>query len=149
MTASKGMPQVVTAPVSLWELASREANDFKWFESERSGYDVGPIAQWEWSRRYWRIFCRHRRVEHLIGERLIREFDEESFGRLSDPDLLNRPVVRFVIDQFAHKGWENLDFLLWAPHHGFDSHELYEALRLVDVNAARFDPPCWDVGFGI
>ncbi|MBX3437634.1 MAG: hypothetical protein KF861_09100 [Planctomycetaceae bacterium] len=143
MTTSIGTPVAVKAPVSLWELASREADHFKWIESERSGYDVGRLAHVEWSRRYWRAFCRYRRMEHLLGERRIREFDDASFGRLRDPELCRRPVVRFVIKQFVDEGWENLDFLLWAPHHGFELQELHEALSLVDVNAARFDPPRW------
>lgn len=143
MMTDYGKPIIFKTPVSLLELASREADHFKWLESERYGYDVGRIAQMEWSRRYWRIFCRYRRIEHLLGERRIREFDEASFGLLQDPELRRRPVVRFVIKQFADEGWENLDFLLWAPHHGFELHELHEALSLVDVNSARFDPPAW------
>lgn len=143
MTTSSEVPRSATAPVSLWELATREADDYRWIESERSGYDVGPIAQREWSRRYWRIFCRYRRLEHLMGQRRIREFDDESFGRLSEPELLRRPVFRFVIKHFADEGWENLQFVFWAPEHGFDLPELHEALSVVDVNAARIDPPRW------
>lgn len=143
MTTDKGMPTSPHAPESLWELATREAECFKWLESERSGYDVGRIAQLEWCRRYWRIFCRYRLIEHLYGERRIREFDDASFGRLKDPEVRRQPVVRFVIKQFADEGWENLDFLLSAPRHGFDVHELRETLSLVDVNSARFDPPVW------
>jgi hypothetical protein len=129
------------ASESLWELALREAERFRWLESERSGFDVGPVAQREWSRRYWRIFCRYRRLEHLMGQRRICEFDQDSFGRLSDPEVLRRPAVRFVIERFADQGWENLNFLFSARDHGFDEGELCEALKLVDVNAARFDPP--------
>jgi hypothetical protein len=143
MTTSIEMRQSSKSPVSLWELATREADSFRWLESERSGYDVGPLAQREWSRRYWRIFCRYRRIEHLMGECRIREFDEDSFGRLCDPELLCRPVVRFVIKHFADEGWENLQFLFWAPQLGFELRELHEALSLVDVNSARFDPPRW------
>lgn len=143
MTTTSELPQTAKTPVSLWELATREADCFRWLESERSGYDVGPVAQREWSRRYWRIFCRYRRIEHLTGQRRIREFDEDSFGRLSDPELLSRPVFRFVIEHFTVEGWENLQFLFSADLHGFELRELHEALSVVDVNSVRFDPPRW------
>lgn len=143
MMTSREVPMTGNSPVSLLDLACHEANSFKWLESERSGYDVGSVAQREWTRRYWRIFCRYRRVEHLLGERRICEFDDDSFGRLRDPELRRRPAVRFVIEHFVDEGWENLHFLFWAPSHGFDRHELCEVLNLVDVNSARFDPPPW------
>ena len=126
---------------SLWELAELEARDHKWLLSERSGYDVGPSAFCDWSRRYWRVFCRYRRLEHLLGHRRIREFDVHSFGCLRDPRISGQPVVRFVLKHFAEDGWENLQFLCYAPERGFSSFELCNALALVDVNSARFDPP--------
>jgi len=130
-----------SATHSLWELACREADAFKWLESERHGYDVGPIAHREWCRRFWGIFCRYRRVEHLLGTRRIREFDDASFGSLNDPSVLQRPVVRFVMERFADEGWENLHFVFWAHRHGFALTELHEVLSVIDVNSARFDPP--------
>lgn len=126
---------------SLWDLAHREADAFKWYESERCGYDVGPIAHREWSRRFWRLFCRHRRLEHVLGKRRIREFDEASFGSLRDPALHHSPVVRFVMQRFVDDGWENLHFMFWATGHGFALTELRDILRVLDVNSVRFDPP--------
>lgn len=126
---------------SLWDLAAHEADAFKWLESERCGFDVGSIAHREWCRRYWRIFCRFRRIEHLLGVRRFREFDEQSFGTLNDPAFLLRPVVSFVVQRFAHDGWENLHFFFWAHRHGFTDQELRDVLKLVDVNSARIDPP--------
>ncbi len=126
---------------SLWELACREADAFKWLESERRGFDVGPIAHREWCRRFWGVFCRYRRVEHLLGTRRIREFDDASFGSLNDPAVLQRPVVRFVMERFVDEGWENLHFVFWSHRHGFALPELHEVLSVIDVNSARFDPP--------
>lgn len=126
---------------SLWDLAQHEADFHKWLLSERSGYDVGQNAWSDWSRRYWNIFCRYRRLDHLYGRKRIREFDESSFGRLRDPRVRNQPVVRFVIRHFTEHMWENLDFYRVAPQHGVNFGELYEALSLIDVNSARFDPP--------
>lgn len=133
---------IQTVPTcSLWELAEHEAEFHKWIVSERSGYDVGRRALADWSRRYWKIFCRHRRLDHLYGRRRIREFDEGSFGRLCDPRVSSQPVVRFVIKHFAEDMWENLDFYRQATEHGVSLGELYDALALIDVNSARFDPP--------
>lgn len=126
---------------SLRDLASHEADAFKWLESERCGYDVGSIAHREWCRRYWRTFCRYRRIDHLLGTRRIREFDDDSFGSLNDPIFLLRPVVSFVVQRFVHEGWENLHFFLWAESHGFSEREILDVLSVVDVNSARIDPP--------
>ena len=126
---------------SLWELAEREAHNHKWLLSERSGYDVGRDGLCDWSRRYWGIFCRYRRLDHLLGRRRIREFDDLSFGQLCDPRVGRHPVVRFVLKHFAEDGWENLTFLVDAEKHGVSIPELCEALTLIDVNSVRFDPP--------
>lgn len=126
---------------SLWELAEREARNHKWLLSERSGYDVGRDGLCDWSRRYWRVFCRYRWIDHLLGRRRIREFDDRSFGRLCDPRIGTHPTMRFVVKHFAEDGWENLKFLLEAEEHGVSLPELREALTLVDVNSVRFDPP--------
>jgi hypothetical protein len=126
---------------SLWELAECEALSHKWLLSEKFGYDVGHRALSDWSRRYWRVFCRYRRLEHLLGRRRIREFDPESFGCLCDPHVSGRPVIRFVLKHFTEDGWENLDFYREATEHGVSFGELFDALCLIDVNSARFDPP--------
>jgi len=140
MTASR-TPSDSAGAYSLWDLAWREAATFKWLESERNGYDVGPVALQEWCHRYWRIFCRYRRIEHLTGVQRIREFDEASFATLNDPDELRRPVVSFVVERFVDEGWENLHFVFWAEGYGFSDRELHDVLDVVDVNSARFDPP--------
>lgn len=126
---------------SLWELAEREAHNHKWLLSERFGYDVGQTALCDWARRYWRVFCRYRRLDHLYGRRRIREFDDHSFGRLQDPRVKNQPVIRFVLKHFTEDGWENLDFYREATEYGVNFGELFDALCLIDVNSARFDPP--------
>jgi hypothetical protein len=126
---------------SLWDLARREAYCHKWLLSEQFGFDVGDHGLWDWAHNYWRIFCRYRRLDHLVGRRRISEFDDRSFGLLSDPRIIGQPVVRFVVKHFTEDGWENLDFYRVAPQHGVNFGELYDALSLVDVNSARFDPP--------
>jgi hypothetical protein len=139
MTSTRALKSPKTC--SLWDLAQYEADFHKWLLSERSGYDVGALAWTDWSRRYWKIFCRHRRLDHLYGRQRIREFDDHSFGRLKDPRVCNRPVVRFVVKNFTDNLWENLDYYRLAPEHGVDYCELRDALTLIDVNSARFDPP--------
>jgi hypothetical protein len=122
---------------SLKDLARREAEFFKWLESERCGYDLGLRACLEWERRYWRVFCRHRHIDHLLGHCRIAEFDSGSFGRLNDPDVRRRPNVRVVIERYLSDGWENLDFYRHSSRIGLREPELHEALILVDINAVH------------
>ncbi len=125
---------------SVRKLGSLEADIHKWLLSERHGYDVGPHGRWDWYRQFWRTFCRYRQLEHLHGVRRYEEFPLESFGRLSDPGLISKPAMQFVLERFAVDGWENLHFIFFGPENGFTIPELHEPLRLVDVNAARIEP---------
>ena len=67
---------------SIHDEARREAQRHKWIESQKHGRDLGDQAIRDWYRKYWRAYCRHRRIEHLRGRKRWAEFDDEPFGKI-------------------------------------------------------------------
>lgn len=128
---------------SLPDIARRHADAHRWWESERSGQDLGQAAYRDWRRRYWNTFVRWRHVEHLVGICRYREFCESSFGRLRNCDYWERdPVMTFAVLKFLHDGWENVTLLYSSPEEYPRSH-LLQVLELLDINSARIEPPEW------
>ncbi len=128
--------------LTLPEVVRRHADAHRWWESERRGLDVGEWAYRDWSRLYWRPFCRWRHLEHLLAICRFREFGRESFGRLARPEALQNPILAFCVDKYLRDGWENLNLFSWAPDE-YSRTQLLDALELIDINAARIDPPAW------
>jgi hypothetical protein len=128
---------------SLYEEAHQEADRFKWLESERSRYDLGPAARQEWARRYWPVFIRWKRLEHLSGQRRYVEFEQETFGSLT-PDCLGGADVDFVFDRFVNDRWENLHYFWDRERTGCTRDELMNVLELMGINhLRRLTPPDW------
>lgn len=127
---------------SLHDEAHREADIFKWLESERRRQDVGVWAYREWARRYWTVFLRGRWLQHLFGHRRYSEFDDDSFGRLGYGCELPAEALEFVIDRFLNGCWENLDYFWSSELCGCSRKELVEILDLIGINhLRRIDPP--------
>jgi hypothetical protein len=126
---------------SLYDEALREADRFKWLESERRRHDVGAWALEEWTRRYWSTFLRSKRLEHLYGQRRYIEFEEDAFGRI-DPDP-HDPALQFLTRRFVEDRWENLNYFCGSvPSCGRD--RLLVWLELLGINQLRqFSPPRW------
>lgn len=128
---------------SVPEVARRHADAHRWFESERSGRDVGRAAYREWRQRYWRKFCRWRYLEHLLGVCCYREFETALFGTLREQQGWSLDqAMAFALQQVLHDDREQLDVLYHAPEE-LPRHRLVEVLQLLDVNGARLSPPDW------
>lgn len=128
------------AAASLYEAAIQEADRHKWLVSERLGRDCGFPAWSEWWDKYWPHFCRHRRIEHLRGERRWREFEDTAFGRFYDLVVQGDPLVDAILDRVA-EGWENLHFACWLHEWGLPPERVLEILEVVNINAAaRLEP---------
>jgi hypothetical protein len=124
---------------SIYAEARREADAFKWIESERAGRDLGEEALRCWARRYWRPFLRARLLEHLLGRRFWAELDrgEGDFGGLAGHEAgPGAEVLRMLRD-----GAENLDVILWARRAGADLEAVLRLLERADVNSRRLPHP--------
>jgi hypothetical protein len=129
---------------SLYEAADVEADRHKWLVSEALKRDAGPPAVDEWWAKHWPGFCRYCRIEHLLGTKKWREFEEDAFGlgRFYDLVLIGDPLVTAILDRVA-EGWENLQFMDWAADCRHPRHRVLEILEVVNINAAaRLDPKC-------
>ena len=124
---------------SVYEEARREAERHKWIESERQGRDLGDLAIREWYRRYWPHYCRHRRLEHIRGMLLWREFGDEAFGCLYSLIVTGDLLADRVLDR-VDAGHENLCILNWALEWGLQIARVIDILEQIDVNRARLDP---------
>jgi hypothetical protein len=122
--------------LSVYAEGEREAERFKWIESEKAGRDLGAEAVDHWINRYWSGYCRTRLVEHLNGRRYWQEFGQEHFGLLGrqfcdDPLLLDR-----IMDRISD-GQENLDVIGWALDWGLNMDDVIDVLEALDVNRHR------------
>jgi hypothetical protein len=131
----------VTQARSLYEEALREADRFKWLESERCRHDVGSWALEEWTRRYWATFLRYKRLEHLYGQRRYIEFEDDAFGQLaSDP---HDPTLQFLARRFVEDRWENLNYFC-STIPSCTRDRLLRWLELFGINQLRqLSPPRW------
>lgn len=116
-----------------------EAERHKWIESQKLGRDVGLPAIAEWYNRYWPMYCREKRLEHLRGSRCWDEFTDEQFGHLYSLIVAGDLLVDRILDR-VYAGYENLDIINWAFDWGLDIDRVIEILSQLDVNRARLDP---------
>jgi hypothetical protein len=140
MSASFAYATDEVDPVSLYEEARAEALRHKWIESQKHGRDLGDSAIRDWYRRYWLMYCRCCRVEHIEGQRYWREFGNDDFGHLNslvaEGDLLADRIRDRVID-----GHENLELINWGMTWGLPMDRLVDILIRIDVNRCRLDLP--------
>ncbi len=127
---------------SLYAEALREADRFKWLESERCRHDVGDWARAEWTRRYWATFLRYKRLEHLYGHRRYIEFEDDAFGQLANAP--HDPSLQFVVRRFVEDRWENLHYFCGTVPSACSRDRLVQWLELFGINQLRqFSPPQW------
>lgn len=124
------------AQSELFRLALDEANRYKWIESEKAGRDLGEQAIREWSRRYWRGWCRARWIEHLNGEKYWEELDHQDFGLLKKQFHPNKEMIIAIVE-LIKKGGENLDILQWCIRENRDLKAAMEILQKLDINSRR------------
>ncbi len=130
--------EAMTAP-SLYDAAHHEAERHKWIESQKHRRDLGEVAIRDWYRKHWTLYCRYRRMEHLLGERPWREFGDEKFGRLFQRIVTGDLLTDRILDR-VYAGYENLDIINWALLWGLPIDQVVDILAAIDVNRARLDP---------
>ncbi|MFW5857993.1 MAG: response regulator [Planctomycetota bacterium] len=124
----------------LFDEATREADRYKWIESEKAGHDLGENALRDWHKNYWRSWCRERWIEHLHGDRFWVELDQNDYGLLRRQFSDNLEVAEKVIDRIK-EGGENLDIIQWAAEQDMDLDTVLNVLKTLDINARRIAPP--------
>ncbi|NOX55306.1 MAG: hypothetical protein GXP27_12890 [Planctomycetes bacterium] len=130
---------VATVAYSLYEEAWKEADRYKWIQSEKQGRDLGDVALKEWFRKYWIDFCRYRRIEHVRGDRCWAEFGYDNFGQLY-PLIRNCDLLTDrILDRIA-AGMDNLEIICWALDWGMPMGRVLEILEQLDINRARLEP---------
>ncbi len=127
---------------SLYEQAHAEALRHKWIESQKHGRDLGEWAIHDWYRKYWRLYCRYCRVEHIKGNRRSREFGDDDFGNLYTLIIVKGDLLVDLILDRIQDGYENLDIINWAMDWGLPMNRVVDILIQIDVNGCRFDRPC-------
>jgi len=124
---------------SLYEEAGLEAERHKWIESQKHGRDLGERAIRDWYRNHWSSYCRHRRLEHLGGERRWLEFSDERFGCLYALIVTGDLLVDRILDRVC-AGYENLELINWSLEWGLPPDQIIDILSQLDVNRSRLDP---------
>lgn len=127
---------VPTETRRLLEAAWLEAERHKWIESEKAGRDLGDQAIHDWSRRYFRRWCRDRWIEHLDGTCYWCELDKSDFGLLKRDFHGNTELVEVIVKRIK-SGGENLDIIQWVIGNDKSLDDALEILRLLDINSRR------------
>jgi hypothetical protein len=128
---------------SVYVEGEKEAQKFKWIESEKAGCDLGEAAIRRWVQNHWWGYLRARWVEHLQGKRFWVELDRGDFGLLQRKFIDNGVLLDRILDRLK-AGQENLDIISWAHTWGIAIDPVIQILETLDINsrrlAARFDP---------
>ena len=128
---------------SVYAESEREAQQYKWIESEKAGCDLGETAIRRWVKHHWWGYLRARWLEHLQGKKFWVELDRGDFGLLQrrfqeQPLLLDR-----ILDRLK-AGQENLDIIQWCITWNISFPPVCEILEALDINSRRlahqFDP---------
>lgn len=124
---------------SIQEGSLYEANLYKWIQSEKLGYDLGETAIREWYQKYWRIYCRVKRLDHVIGRECLQEFEDGPSEIILDLLKSNDLLLQLILDRVS-QGWENFDVINWAIDWNLPTVQVREILEELNINCARFDP---------
>ena len=128
---------------SVYTESEKEAQLFKWIESEKAGCDLGEAAIRRWVQNHWWGYLRARWLEHLQGTRFWVELDRGDFGLLQRRFHENTLLLDRILDRLK-AGQENLDIIRWALDWGIAVSGVCDILEALDINsrrlAHRFDP---------
>lgn len=129
--------------MSLLAEGLREADAFKWIESERARCDLGEAAIRRWVQDHWDGFLRARWIQHLEGSVYWMELGDRDFCFLQRQFQNHTLLLDRIIDRLRI-GKENLDILLWAIDWKINMDDVFAILDALDVNGKRlirlFDP---------
>ena len=129
-------------PKSIHDEAQAEADKYKWLESEKQGYDLGPQAIEDWYQQFWAKYCRTRRLEHIAGEQHWKEFADHEFGQMYEKIVAGNEVLEELIKKIE-AGKENLDLLIDMHNSNKtreEIEEILELLEIININIARLEP---------
>lgn len=124
----------------LFDEATKEAERYKWLQSEIAGRDLGDKALIDWHSNYWRSWCRERWIEHLRGEKFWIELDAGDYGLLHKQFHDNLEIAEKIVERIK-MGGENLDIIQWASEENYDTETVIEVLKILDINSRRLAPP--------
>jgi hypothetical protein len=128
---------------SVYTEGEREAEKYKWIESEKAGCDQGEAALRRWVQCHWWGYLRARWLEHLQGSRFWKELDRNDFGLLQKRFHDNTLLLDRILDRLK-TGQENLDIIQWALDWHVPMQGVLDILTALDINsrrlAHRFDP---------
>ena len=121
---------------SVHEDGRREADRFKWIESEKAGCDLGESAIRRWVKDHWSGYLRARWLEHLQGRTFWIELDRGDFGLLQREFHCDALLLDRIVDRLK-AGQENLDILLWAQDWKLPTEAVLSILEALDINSRR------------
>jgi hypothetical protein len=121
---------------SVYADCEREAERFKWIESEKAGKDLGEQAIRRWVKEHWWGYLRARWLEHLEGKQFWEELDRGDFGLLQRRFHENTVLLDRILDRLKG-GQENLDIILWALDWGLCLEDVRDILKALDINSRR------------
>jgi hypothetical protein len=143
MQSKANQPCPAVPRASVYVDCEREAERFKWIESEKAGCDLGEQAIRRWVKEHWWGYLRARWLEHLQGRQFWEELDRGDFGLLLRRFHENTLLLDRILDRLK-AGQENLDIIVWALDWGLNLHDVRDILQALDINsrrlAHRFDP---------
>src|SRR3954467_8059599 len=134
-------PPVETATLairhSVHVCGEKEAQRYKWIESEKAGRDLGEWAIRCWVRQHWNGFLREKWLENLEGRTFWIELDHDDFGLLQR-SYQDSPLMGEILWRLK-SGQENLDVLNWAIDENLDMEEVFDILESLDINSRRIE----------
>lgn len=122
--------------LSVYEDSQREADQYKWIESEKAGYDLGETAIRRWVKEHWSGYLRARWLEHLQGKTFWIELDRNDFGLLQRA-FLDKPLLLDRIVDRLKAGQENLNIILWSHDWCIATEDVLAVLEALDINSRR------------
>jgi hypothetical protein len=122
--------------MSLLADCRREAEVFKWIESERAGCDLGEAAIRTWVHKHWDAYLRARWIQHLEGRIFWTELGQDEFGFLQR-QFQQHALLLDRISDFLKAGKENLDIIVWAIDWNIDVKPVLAILQSLDMNSKR------------
>jgi len=122
--------------MSLVAEGRREADAFKWIESQKAGYDLGEAAIRCWVQEHWNGFLRARWIQHLEGTVFWTELGHDDFGFLKRKFQETSLLLTRIADQLkACK--ENLDIIVWSIDWNIHFEDVFAILLELDINGKR------------
>jgi hypothetical protein len=122
--------------LSLVAEGRKEADVFKWIESQKVGYDLGETAIKRWVQEHWDGYLRARWIQHLEGTVFWTELGEKEFGLLKHR-FQDQALLLDRITDFLKAGKENLDILLWSIDWRINREDVLAILQELDINSKR------------